>query len=60
MFNTRPHSSQRPSKTQSEQYVNHFNRNSAQFLPEQSHQMIDEASDMRNHDLPDLGSDHEL
>lgn len=59
MFNTRPHSSQRPSKTQSEQYVNHFNRNSAQFLPDQS-QMMDEASDMKNRDLPDLGSDHEL
>lgn len=59
MFNTRPHSSQRPSKTQSEQYANHFNRNSAQFLPDQS-QMMDEASDMKNRDLPDLGSDHEL
>jgi len=40
--------------------VNHFNRNSAQFLPEQSQQMVDEVSDMRSRDLPDLGSDHEL
>ena len=55
IFNTRPHSSQRPSKVTSDQQMNHFNRSSAQFLGD--NQMVDESDDLRNQDLPEFISD---